>query len=147
MIRVISILIISVFLISCNNKKGQESQQKLDSLQRENERINSRLLEMEKQQNQTKYVWTIIEHKRGRYIVSSSNNKTGFEGPIKNYIYYSDVVKVDGFNEDKKYLLQDNLEKDLRGQFGYSVHSIQNRQTFVFDTYKEASEHRYNILN
>lgn len=147
MIRLISILIISILLISCNNGKTQEFQQKLDSLQRENEIINNRLLEMEKQQNETKYVWMIIEHKRGSYIVSSSDGKTGFNGPIKNYIYYSDVIKVEGFNEDEKYLLQDKLEKGLRSKFGETVHSIQNRQTFVFDTYKEASEHRYNILN
>lgn len=100
-----------------------------------------------KKQTQTKFVWTVIEHKRGRYIVSLTGGNTGFEGPIENYIYYSEVNQVEEFNENKEYLLQDQLEKSLRQKFGHTVHSIQNRQTFVFDTYKEASEHRYSFIN
>ena len=100
-----------------------------------------------KKQNQTKFVWTIIEHKRGRYIVSLTGGDIGFEGPIENYIYYSEVIQIEEFNENKEYLLQDQLEKNLRQKFGHTVHSIQNRQTFVFDTYKEASEHRYSFIN
>jgi len=145
--RLILLLILSIVFISCNNGKSQDSQQKLDSLQRENEKIKNRLLEIEKQENQTKYVWTVIKLKTGTYILASTDGKTGFEGPLKNQLYYSDIIKVDEFNEDKEYLLQDQLEKDLRSQYGRSVHSIQNRQTFVFATYKEASEHRYNFIN
>jgi len=95
--------------------------------------------------NLTKYVFAVIYHKRGRYV--SSENKSGFEGPIENYLYYSDIVEATEVNETAKYKILDKLEDELRNQFGYSVHSITKRECLVFDTYIEASEYRRKIRN
>lgn len=146
MIKILSILIFCSFFISCSNGKSKK-EILLDSLRIENELLKESLLELEIQRNQIKYVWTLIEHKRGKYFFGSSEGNGGFEGPLTNYIFYSDIIEVSGFNEEKEYRLQDELEKELRSQFGLSLHSIQKRETFVFDTYKQASEHRYNFLN
>lgn len=147
MIRKLQFLLLTTLLIACNNGQSSESDQKLDSLRIENEKMKNLVQELKSQQNKTKYVWTIIHNKRGKYIVSSSSGKTGFEGPIKDFVYYSDVITVDEFNEDKKYILQDELEKDLRKQFGSTIYSIESRETFEFDSYKEASKHRYTYVN
>lgn len=141
----LSYILLSCIIFSCNSGESQNKEDKFDGLFIENERNKGRLQEMEKQLNMTKYVWTVIEHKRGEYTTYSTNGRTGFTGPLSNYIFYSDVIKVDEYNQDKDYMLQDNLEKELRNQFGPSVHSIKNRKTFVFDSYKDASMYRFSF--
>jgi hypothetical protein len=46
-----------------------------------------------------------------------------------------------------KYKLQDDLETKCRTRYGVTLHSIQKRETYIFDSYEEASKFKYKTLN
>lgn len=163
--KIILILIASLIFISCYKEKYEESQKTVDSLitvnknlliEKQNQETDIQKLseqvrifeKRELNRNRTKYVWTAIYHKRGTYTSYSSTGKTGFlANDLSNHIYYSDVKTISEFSDAKKFKLQDQLESEMRGYFGNSIHSIQSRKTYVFDTYQEASSHRYITIN
>lgn len=143
-----------IILSSCNQGKFEESQSKVDSLLLENYNLKNKISHLEsilEKRNQPKYVWTVVHHKRGYFVssydVDTGKNSSGFKGTPQNYIYYSEIETIKDFDESKKFKLQDELERELRNQFGTSVHSIQKRETFVFESYEKASQHRYKYIN
>lgn len=130
-------------LQSCNNSTANES------LVRENELLRKQLNEELKEQvTQTKYVWSIIYFKSGSFTWGSADPKGHFKpGSIQDKIFWSDISEVNDFNEDKKYMLLDELEENLRSKYRVNVHSIQKREAHEFNSYKEASEFRNSIVN
>ena len=91
----------------------------------------------------TKYVWTVILYKESILF----SDLGGSPMKYKDMVYYSSVTKVKNMSNSIKYKLQDELESSLRiKSFNHDI-IIKNRETFVFDSYDDASEHRYNYIN
>src|SRR5690606_3644376 len=96
----------------------------------------------------TAYVWTVIECKVGTYVEYGygSNRRKGLED-IKSILFWSEIEEIRNFNEDVKYRLQDELENKCRQRYSLGLHSIQGKETFVFDNYAEASKFKDKVLN
>lgn len=123
-------------LISLQACKNQNEE--LERLKSENEFLKSRIEQTPI--NTTKFVWTVINYK-----VGSWSPERGFYN-LQNKLYWSDIEEVNGFNESLKFKMQDELEKRCRNNNAL-LESIQKRETFVFDSYKEASEFKFKITN
>lgn len=139
----LSFLILGLFTLSCNN--AQEKQE-IEQLRLELEELRNQKLEEESKKAVPKYVWSVIQCKTGTYSYNPSDGTSGYKN-LKNTIYWSEITEVMDFNENSEYKSQDDLENKLRQRYGRALHSIQERETFAFDTYKEASEFRYNRVN
>jgi hypothetical protein len=131
--RNILMLLFLIFLQSCKNQNEE-----LNKLKSENEILKSKIDQTPI--NSTKFVWTVIYYKVGDW-----SPERGFYN-YKNQLYWSEVVEVNNFNENIKYKLQDELEKECRNRIAL-LESIQKRETFVFDSYKQASEFKFKTVN
>lgn len=130
--KILSQIILLLVIVSCRNNS------EVEDLKLQNEQLRNQLEETKTIDK--KFVVAVIYHKRGTYVYSSSDNKTGFEGPIKDYVYYSDILETENVDETAKYKILDNLEDELRRGYDKSVHSIIRRECNVFNTYVEASK-------
>lgn len=130
------ILLISIALIALTSCKNKE----LEELKIENERLKNE----NTQQFQTVFAWTILICKQGSYVWR--DNYEGLEN-VKENTYWSDIDVIYNFNEDIKYQLQDKLESQVRNKLGLNLHSIQKKETFIFNSYAEASQFRNSIVN
>lgn len=129
-------LLIGILLISCKDKE-------IEALREENERLRIENY----QQTKTAYVWTVIECKVGDYIVNDNYGRRGIVDGAQNTLFWSEIEEVRNFNEDVKYRLQDELEKKCRQRFHVTLHSIIKKETFVFESYVEASQFKDQVLN
>lgn len=130
------ILLICIALIALTSCKNKE----LEELKIENERLKNEMF----QESQTVYAWTVIHCKQGTYIWSQHYERLE---KVKEHSYWSEIELVYDYNEDAKYQLQDKLENQIRNKLGQNLHSILNRETFIFDSYAEASQFRNNVIN
>lgn len=131
--RCILMLLFLLFLQACKNQNEE-----LDKLKSENELLKNKIAQTPI--NSTKFVWTVINYKVGDW-----SPERGFYN-LKSRLYWSDVEEVNNFNENIKYKMQDELEKECRNRISL-LESIQKRETFVFDSYKEASEFKFKTVN
>lgn len=131
--RYILIILSLLLLQACKNQNEE-----LNRLRNENELLKNKIDQTPI--NSTKFVWTIINYKVGDW-----SPERGFYN-LKNRVYWSDVEEVSNFNENMKYKMQDELEKECRSH-NPLLESIQKRETFVFDSYKEASEFKFKTVN
>lgn len=131
--RCILMLLFLIFLQACKNQNEE-----LDKLKIENELLKNKIDQTPI--NSTKFVWTVINYKVGDW-----SPERGFYN-LKSRLYWSDVEEVNNFNENIKYKMQDELEKECRNRISL-LESIQKRETFVFDSYKEASEFKFKTVN
>lgn len=131
--RCILMLLFLIFLQACKNQNEE-----LDKLKIENELLKNKIDQTPI--NSTKFVWTVINYKVGDW-----SPDRGFYN-LKSRLYWSDVEEVNNFNENIKYKMQDELEKECRNRISL-LESIQKRETFVFDSYKEASEFKFKTVN
>lgn len=122
-----------LLLQACKNQNEE-----LDRLRNENELLKNKIDETPI--NSIKFVWTMIYYKVGDW-----SPERGFYN-LKSRVYWSDVEEVNNFNDNVKYKIQDELEKECRSQ-NPLLESIQKRETFVFDSYKEASEFKFKTVN
>lgn len=133
----IALIFAILFLQSC--KKNDE----VELLKHQNEILKK---EIESRKVETKkYMVAVIYNKRGNFVINPSNYTSGFEGPIKNYINYSDIIETNDASETSKYKALDELENKTRRKFTNSIHSITKRECKVFDTYIDASEYLRSI--
>lgn len=130
------ILLIGIALISLTSCRNKE----IEDLRMENERLRNENF----QQTQSVYVWTVIQCKQGNYWTYGNYGRLE---NVKEHMYWSEIELVYNFNEDVKYQLQDKLENEVRRRLGQNLHSIQNRDTFIFDSYAEASQFKDKVLN
>lgn len=131
--RYILIILSLLLLQACKNQNEE-----LDRLRNENELLKNKIDQTPI--NSTKFVWTIINYKVGDW-----SPERGFYN-LKKHVYWSDVEEISNFNENIKYKMQDELEKECRSH-NPLLESIQKRETFVFDSYKEASEFKFKTVN
>lgn len=131
--KYILIILPLLLLQACKNQNEE-----LDRLKNENELLKNKIAETPI--NSTKFVWTMIYYKVGNW-----SPERGFYN-LKSRVYWSDVEEVNNFNDNVKYKMQDELEKECRSQ-NPLLESIQKRETFVFDSYKEASGFKFKTVN
>ena len=124
--------ILLIFLISCKDKE-------IEALREENNQLRSEMYK----QTQTVYVWSVIECK-----VASSQDFNGKYRGIKDHLYWSEIKEFNYFDDDIKYRLQDELERDCRHNFAPGFfQSITSKNTFVFNSYAEASQFKDKVVN
>lgn len=131
--KYIFILMSIISLQACKNQNEE-----LEKLRNENEHLKKTIEQTPI--NTTKFVWTVINFKVGDW-----SPERGFYN-LKNRLYWSDIEEVNNFDENLKYKLQDELEKKCRTRNAL-LESIQKRETFIFDSYKEASEFKFKTVN
>ncbi len=131
--KYILMLLSLVFLQACKNQNEE-----LDKLRNENQLLKNKIEQTPI--NSTKFVWTIINYKVGDW-----SPERGFYN-LKSRLYWSEIEEVNGFNDNIKYKMQDELEKECRNH-NPLLESIQKRETFAFDSYKEASEFKFKTVN
>ena len=126
----------------------------------------------------TKFAYVLIKTKEPKLTHYAGVNKTDVFGnysettsPInfvewETHNYFTDIVEIKNFSEDKKYRLMDEAESITRNQTEYKnsnfstqvlmnvsdqneIQKLMNnkveiisRKCFAFDSYKQASEHR-----
>jgi hypothetical protein len=131
------LLLLSVF--ACNDSKTKEENKKLKT---EIERLKQ---EKEKKDS-PKFVWTVLYCKTATYSRNPLSGKESYSN-IKDRIYWSEITEFSNFNENLKYRLQDELENQIRSNLQEALYSVQDRKTYVFDSYKEASEFKFKKVN
>jgi len=136
--------IMLVFLIIISFTACKNDTKEIDDLKEENTRLQNELVMQSA--NKAKYVWTVIYCKTGTFSVGSDDPKGHFT-TLDKTLFWSDIEEVSNFTDDLKYKLQDDLENKCRRRYNNTLHSIQNRETYVFDTYEEASKFKYETLN
>jgi len=134
--RTFFLLILLIAICSCQDNK------KLNQIQSENEMLKRQLEEIKTQESSEKFVWIVINYTYGTYY-----SETDRLGNLKKSIIFSDIREINNYDDSMKYRLEDELEKDLRNRYKGLLHSIQERKTYVFETYKEASEFKFQTLN
>jgi len=134
------LLLLLFGLQSCNTAEIESLQKQNDALIEENRELASQLY----RRSQTKYVYSVVYYRSGIISVSSHGSRII---NAENHIYFSQIEEIIGYDNSVKYRLQDDLENQLRTFNSSSLESIQNRETFAFNTYEEASQHRYNLVN
>lgn len=135
----LSIIVLILLTLSCNDSKTKN----------ENERLKLEIekLKQEKEKKESpKFVWTVLFCKTATYSYDPSNGKEEYSN-IKDKIYWSDITEFSDFNENLKYKLQDELENKIRASLRQALYSVQERKTYVFDSYKEASEFKFKTIN
>lgn len=133
--KTITLFLLFITLFSCKDEN-------VERLKQENEQLQKQL--NEKQRNAKKYTLTAIYYKMGD--VEGDYNGQRLTN-IRNKAIYSDIIEVENFDRTIELKLQDQLEKELRRLHQMFIHSLQKRETFVFDTYEEASEFKFKITN
>lgn len=133
--KTITLFLLFITLFSCKDEN-------VERLKQENEQLQKQL--NEKQKNTIKYTLTAIYYKMGD--VEGDHNGQRLTN-IRNKVIYSDIIEVENFDRTIELKLQDQLEKELRRLHQMFIHSLQKRETFVFDTYEEASEFKFKITN
>lgn len=133
--KTITLFLLFITLFSCKDEN-------VERLKQENEQLQKQL--NEKQKNTIKYTLTAIYYKMGD--VEGDYNGQRLTN-IRNKAIYSDIIEVENFDRTIELKLQDQLEKELRRLHQMFIHSLQKRETFVFDTYEEASEFKFKITN
>ena len=133
--KTITLFLLFITLFSCKDEN-------VERLKQENEQLQKQL--NEKQKNTIKYTLTVIYYKMGD--VEGDYNGQRLTN-IRNKAIYSDIIEVENFDRTIELKLQDQLEKELRRLHQMFIHSLQKRETFVFDTYEEASEFKFKITN
>lgn len=134
--KIILLSLSLTILISCKNDR-------IEKLEQENIDLQRQLMEKNKVINQ--YAVTIIHLKMGNTLEGTDS---GMElRNIKNKIFCSEIKEIQNFDQSIKFWLQDQLEKELRRLHSGFIQSIQKRETFIFDTYAEASEFRFKTIN
>jgi hypothetical protein len=134
--RTFFLLILLITICSCQDNK------KLNQIQSENEMLKKQLEGTKKQESSEKFVWIVINYTYGTYY-----SETDRLGDLKKSIIFSDIIEINNYDDSMKYRLEDELEKDLRNRYKGLLHSIQERKTYVFGTYKEASQFKFQTLN
>mgnify|MGYP004701231175 CR=1 FL=1 len=139
--RTLFLLIILFTIFSCqdNTKIKQDD---ISQIQRENEMLKKQLEEVKTQESSEKFVWTFISYTYGTYY-----SETDRLGNLKKSIIFSDIREINNYDSSMKYRLQDELENSLRNKYKGLLHSVQERKSYVFETYEEASEFKFQTLN
>jgi len=141
--RIFKIVIISLLLVatSCGeSKKDKELKRlkfELEQTRKLKKKTTSDLRKLQSTRDKekaTKYIWTVISY------------STTFEGDM---IYYTEIEKIVNMNNTKKYQIQDNLVSYLKQMKDFSSNNfvIRKRETFIFNSYVEASKHMRKTLN
>lgn len=140
------LIIILTTIISCN-QNTKYNKENFIKLEDENRKLKEELKNLKVKSETSKFLWTVIYCKTGTNSFDPATGKESWIGKLEDKIYSSDIIELNNVTESTKYKLQDELENKVRNQLRSALHSVQNRKTFVFDSYEEASKFKFKALN
>jgi hypothetical protein len=127
----ICLVIISLILLqSCKNESLE-----IKKLREENEVLRNKV-NQEPVAN-PKFVWTVITYKIGTISIGAHGRRMT---DIRKMSSWTDIEEVSNFDYTAKLKREDEFEDRIRKQNSDFLHSIVARETYIFDTYQEASE-------
>jgi hypothetical protein len=131
-------LLIFFLFVSCKNNSDKNDTARIDSILNENEKLKRELNENDSKKSEQvdsenksneKYYYVLIT-----YTTSGVLNE-------ESYISWTDIKTVKNLNEEIKYRLMDEAEKDFLNYPKVGFRGIKKREFFSFDSYLEASKH------
>lgn len=127
----IYLVIISLILLqSCKNENFE-----IKRLREENEVLRNKL--RQEPITKSKFVWTVITYKIGTISISAHGRRMT---NIRKLSSWTDIEEVPNFDYTAKLKREDEFEDIIRKQNSDFLHSIVARETYIFNTYQEASE-------
>lgn len=127
----IYLVIISLILLqSCKNENFE-----IKRLREENEVLRNKL--RQEPITKSKFVWTVITYKIGTISISAHGRRMT---NIRKLSSWTDIEEVSNFDYTAKLKREDEFEDIIRKQNSDFLHSIVARETYIFNTYQEASE-------
>lgn len=127
----IYLVIISLILLqSCKNENFE-----IKRLREENEVLRNKL--RQEPVTKSKFVWTVITYKIGTISISAHGRRMT---NIRKLSSWTDIEEVSNFDYTAKLKREDEFEDIIRKQNSDFLHSIVARETYIFNTYQEASE-------
>ncbi|WP_310595487.1 hypothetical protein [Flavobacterium sp.] len=127
----ICLVIISLILLqSCKNESLE-----IKKLREENEVLRNKV--NQEPVAKPKFVWTVITYKIGTISIGAYGRRMT---DIRKMSSWTDIEEVSNFDYTAKLKREDEFEDRIRKQNSDFLHSIVARETYIFDTYQEASE-------
>ncbi len=127
----ICLVIISLILLqSCKNESLE-----IKKLREENEVLRNKV--NQEPVAKPKFVWTVITYKIGTISIGAHGRRMT---DIRKLSSWTDIEEVSNFDYTAKLKREDEFEDRIRQQHSDFLHSIVARETYIFDTYQEASE-------
>lgn len=128
----IYLVIISLILLqSCKNENLE-----IKKLREENEVLRNKV--KQEPVAKPKFVWTVITYKIGAISMGAQGGQRMTD--IRTLSDWTDIEEVPNFDYTAKLKREDEFEDRIREQHSAFLHSIVARETYIFDTYQEASE-------
>ena len=128
----IYLVIISLILLqSCKNENLE-----IKKLREENEVLRKKV--RQEPVAKPKFVWTVITYKIGTISMGGEGGRRMTD--IRTMTAWTDIDEVSSFDYTAKLRREDEFEDRIRKENSDFLHSIVARETYIFDTYQEASE-------
>ena len=128
----IYLVIISLILLqSCKNENLE-----IKKLREENEVLRKKV--KQEPVAKPKFVWTVITYKIGTISMGGEGGRRMTD--IRTMTAWTEIDEVSSFDYTAKLRREDEFEGRIRKENSEFLHSIVARETYIFDTYQEASE-------
>lgn len=125
------LVIISLILLqSCKDENLE-----IKKLREENEVLRSKV--NQEPVTKPKFVWTLITYKIGTISIGAHGRRMT---DIRTMTAWTEIDELSSFDYTAKLRREDEFEDRIRKQNSEFLHSIVSRETYIFDTYQEASE-------
>ena len=128
--KICLVIITLILLQSCKNENFE-----IKRLREENEVLRNKL--RQEPVTKSKFVWTVITYKIGTISISAHGRRMT---NIRKLSSWTDIEEVSNFDYTAKLKREDEFEDRIRKQNSDFLHSIVARETYIFNTYQEASE-------
>jgi hypothetical protein len=128
--KICLVIITLILLQSCKNENFE-----IKRLREENEILRNKL--RQEPVTKSKFVWTVITYKIGTISISAHGRRMT---NIRKLSSWTGIEEVSNFDYTAKLKREDEFEDRIRKQNSDFLHSIVARETYIFNTYQEASE-------